>query len=103
MKTIMERQIEYMETTKNIKTIVTNGLSTEIREIKEKISSVCENYDSRLKDLEKFKWFRDAMESFRNNWFFYTILVLFTAIIIISVMHITGEKFVSSLLKVFGI
>jgi hypothetical protein len=64
---IDERQIEYIREQAVIKGIVTNGLSSNVQSIKDKIEDMC----GRLTAVEDFKWFRVAMTRFRDNMFLY--------------------------------
>ena len=66
---MMERQLEYSNRLVKLEGIVTNGLSHNVVEIREKIEKVCESYGKRLAVLESFSWFRNAVSNLRDNLF----------------------------------
>ena len=49
---IMERQLDYSNRITKLETIVTNGLSHNVIEIRSKLEQVCEQYGKRLAVLE---------------------------------------------------
>ena len=66
---IAERQIDHIERIIRLEGIVTNGLSSNVKAIKEKMEAICIGYDTRLQTLEEFRWFRTWMTSLRDNVF----------------------------------
>lgn len=66
---IAERQIDHIERIIRLEGIVTNGLSSNVKAIKDKVEAVCTGYEARLQTLEEFKWFRTWMTSLRDNIF----------------------------------
>ena len=66
---ISKRQTEYIEKTVRIEGIVTNGLSSNVKYMKERLDSFCEKAESRFAELERFSWFRQWMTGLRDNLF----------------------------------
>lgn len=66
---IAKRQTEYIEKTVRIEGLVTNGLSSNVKYMKERLDAFCEKAESRFGELEKFSWFRQWMTSMRDNLF----------------------------------
>lgn len=66
---IAKRQVEYIERTVKIEGIVTNGLSGNVKHMRERLDKFCEEADRRLIEMEKFSWFRQWMTGLRDNLF----------------------------------
>jgi len=95
---ILERQLEYSNRITVLETLVKNGMSHNIIEIKTKLESVCEGYSKRLDDLEKFNWFRKPMNELKDNVIGTLIKVAFAGGVIYVVYHF-GSQCLEKILK----
>ena len=95
---ILERQLEYSNRITKLETIVTNGMSHNIIEIREKLETVCEQYGKRLAVLESFAWFRTAVSNIRDNLFINIIKLSVVGGIIYVLVHF-GNEIVKMVLK----
>ncbi len=95
---ILERQLEYSNRITKLETIVTNGMSHNIIEIREKLETVCEQYGKRLAVLESFAWFRTAVSNLRDNLFINIIKLSVVGGIIYVLVHF-GNEIVKMVLK----
>ena len=95
---ILERQLEYSNRITKLETIVTNGMSHNIIEIREKLETVCEQYGKRLAVLESFAWFRTAVSNLRDNLFINIIKLSVVGGVIYVLVHF-GNEIVKMVLK----
>lgn len=95
---ILERQLEYSNRITKLETIVTNGMSHNIIEIREKLETVYEQYGKRLAVLESFAWFRTAVSNIRDNLFINIIKLSVVGGIIYVLVHF-GNEIVKMVLK----
>ena len=95
---ILERQLEYSNRITKLETIVTNGMSHNIIEIREKLETVCEQYGKRLAVLESFAWFRTAVSNLRDNLFINIIKLSVVGSIIYMLVYF-GNEIVKMVLK----
>ncbi len=100
-----ERQIKYMLQTTELKTIVTNGLSTnvetlatDVKTMTGKIDTICENFGKRLVALESFQWFRDIATKFRDRSFVYILYIVVVGSLALTGIHF-GSQLLNALLK----
>lgn len=64
---IIDRQLEYSNRITKLETLVTNGLSHNVIEIRTKMDVICEEFGKRLTELESFSWFRKPMNELRDS------------------------------------
>lgn len=64
---IMDRQLDYSNRITKLETLVTNGLSHNVIEIRTKMDVICEEFGKRLTELESFGWFRKPMNELRDS------------------------------------
>ena len=95
---ILERQLEYSNRITKLETIVTNGMSHNIIEIREKLETVCEQYGKRLAVLESFAWFRTAVSNLRDNLFINIIKLSVVGGVIYVLIHF-GREFIQVVMK----
>ena len=95
---ILERQLEYSNRISVLETLVKNGMSHNIIEIREKLETVCEQYGKRLAVLESFAWFRTAVSNIRDNLFINIIKLSVVGGIIYVLVHF-GNEIVKMVLK----
>ena len=95
---ILDRQLEYSNRITKLETIVTNGMSHNIIEIREKLETVCEQYGKRLAVLESFAWFRTAVSNLRDNLFINIIKLSVVGGVIYVLIHF-GNEIVKMVLK----
>ena len=95
---MMERQLEYSNRITKLETIVTNGLSHNVIDIKAKLDIICENYGRRLTVLESFSWFRTAVSSLRDNLFINILRFAVAGGLIYLAIHF-GKELVGVFLK----
>ena len=88
---ILERQLEYSNRITKLETIVTNGMSHNIIEIRAKIDTICEQYGKRLTVLESFAWFRTAVNNIRDNLFMNLIRLAVIGGVIYVLIHFGNE------------
>jgi hypothetical protein len=90
------KQDKYIAQTARLESIVTNGLSHNVIEIREKIEAVCSNLGDRVALLERFSWFRDWVTSLRDDLFKNTLKAVFLGGCIYTLLHF-GDKLFSTL------
>jgi archaellum component FlaC len=95
---IMDRQLDYSNRITKLETIVTNGLSHNVIEIRSKLEQVCEQYGKRLAVLESFSWFRKSVNKLRDNLFIYLIQVSIVGGVVYALVHF-GKEIVQAVLK----
>ena len=66
---ISVRQTEYIAKTVKIEGIVTNGLASNVKYMRERLDKFCEEAEKRFIEIEKFSWFRQWMTGLRDNLF----------------------------------
>lgn len=95
---ISKRQIEYVERTVNIEGIVTNGLSGNVKHMRERLDKFCEEAERRFVEIEKFSWFRQWVTGLRDN-LFQNILRLILVGGGIYLVVCFGDEFVKRIVK----
>jgi hypothetical protein len=78
----------------NINRIVTNGLQSNITSIKDSLidmkkdfTSFCNDTRGKIEEIEKFAWFRNAMNKFRDKFFWRAMTFLVLVIIFLALLH----------------
>ena len=66
---ISVRQTEYIAKTVKIEGIVTNGLASNVKYMRDRLDKFCEEAEKRFAELERFSWFRQWMTGLRDNLF----------------------------------
>lgn len=66
---ISVRQSEYIAKTVKIEGIVTNGLASNVKYMRDRLDKFCEEAEKRFIEIEKFSWFRQWMTGLRDNLF----------------------------------
>ena len=95
---LMAGQLEYSNRISVLETLVKNGMSHNIIEIKNKMETVCEQYGKRLTVLESFAWFRNSVNNIRDNLFMNLIRLAVIGGIIYVLVHF-GNEIVKMVLK----
>lgn len=79
---IIDRQIDYIKTTAEIKakqehleSIVTNGLSDTVSNMAKGFADFREEVKVRFEKLEEFKWFRVPITNLRDKLFWYALKI----------------------------
>ena len=98
LDSLMAGQLEYSNRISVLETLVKNGMSHNIIEIREKLETVCEQYGKRLAVLESFTWFRTAVSNLRDNLFINIIKLSVVGGIIYVLVHF-GNEIVKMVLK----
>ena len=88
---LMAGQLEYSNRISVLETLVKNGMSHNIIEIKNKMETVCEQYGKRLAILESFSWFRVAVSNIRDNLFINIIKLSVVGGVIYVLIHFGNE------------
>ena len=90
---ILERQLEYSNRITKLETIVTNGMSHNIIEIRAKLETVCEGYNKRIAELESFSWFRKPMNELKDGTIGTLIKVAFAGGVLYMLYHFGSQMF----------
>ena len=91
LDSLMAGQLEYSNRISVLETLVKNGMSHNIIEIREKLETVCEQYGKRLAVLESFTWFRTAVSNLRDNLFINIIKLSVVGGVIYVLIHFGNE------------
>ncbi len=95
---IIERQLEYSNRITKLETLVTNGLSHNVIEIRAKMDIICEEFGKRLTELESFGWFRKSVSKLRDNLFIYFIQLSIVGGVVYVLIHF-GKDVLDKVLK----
>ena len=98
LDSLMAGQLEYSNRISVLETLVKNGMSHNIIEIRAKIDTICEQYGKRLAILESFSWFRTAVSNIRDNLFINIIKLSVVGGVIYVLIHF-GNEIVKMVLK----
>ena len=98
LDSLVKGQLEYSNRISVLETLVKNGMSHNIIEIKNKMETVCEQYGKRLAVLESFAWFRTAVSNLRDNLFINIIKLSVVGGVIYVLVHF-GNEIVKMVLK----
>ena len=98
LDSLMEGQLEYSNRITKLETLVTNGMSHNIIEIKTKMETVCESYGKRLAELESFSWFRKPMNELKDSAVGTLIKVAFAGGVLYMLYHF-GDQIVKMVWK----
>lgn len=111
LDTVVDRQIAYVAKTERLEAIVTNGLSTTVREIKDRLEvfhdEMCTNFQAhknnfvshgdRLMELEKFSWFRTWVTQARDDLFKNIMKLIGLGGLLYLLFHF-GEEFIKKVI-----
>jgi hypothetical protein len=95
---LMAGQLEYSNRISVLETLVKNGMSHNIIEIKNKMETVCEQYGKRLTVLESFAWFRNSVNNIRDNLFMNLIRLAVIGGVFYLLIHF-GKEIVAMVLR----
>ena len=95
---IIDRQLEYSNRITKLETLVTNGLSNNVIEIRTKMDVICEEFGKRLMELESFSWFRKSVSKLRDNLFIYFIQLSIVGGVVYVLIHF-GKDVLDKVLK----
>lgn len=95
---IIDRQLEYSNRITKLETLVTNGLSHNVIEIRTKMDVICEEFGERLTELESFSWFRKSVSKLRDNLFIYFIQLSIVGGVVYVLIHF-GKDVLDKVLK----
>lgn len=98
LEVMAERQVTYIAKTERIEAIVTNGLSQNVQSIKRQLDTFCEEVRKRLDVLDSFSWFRNWMNSVRDDLFKNIVKLAFIGGVVYLAYHF-GDKIIGLLLK----
>ena len=98
LDSLVKGQLEYSNRISVLETLVKNGMSHNIIEIREKLETVCEQYGKRLAVLESFAWFRTAVSNIRDNLFINIIKLSVVGGVTYVLVHF-GNEIVKMVLK----
>jgi len=98
LDSLMAGQLEYSNRISVLETLVKNGMSHNIIEIREKLETICEQYGRRLAILESFAWFRNSVNNIRDNIFINIIKLAVVGGVIYILVHF-GNEIIKAILR----
>jgi hypothetical protein len=94
LKQILAAQKEHSEQLSTMNRIVTNGLQSNVIDIKASMEGLkkdfnnfCDFTRTKLDEFDDFTWFRKAVNKFRDRIFFKLFLLLLLIIVILTFLH----------------
>ncbi len=91
---LIEKQAEHHEEIMHVRSIVSDGLQTKVRETAERVDIICK----KVIILEDFKWFRDWVTGLRDHVFESILKIGVWGGAIYAAIHF-GNKFVEAVMK----
>jgi len=93
-----ERQIEQQDRLIRVEAIVQNGLSHNVKEMRERLDKFCDEAEKRLVVLEAFNWFRKPLTKLKDNVIEWLIIAVSAGGVMYFFYH-CGNKFLDKVLK----
>lgn len=93
-----ERQIEQQDRLIRVEAIVQNGLSHNVKEMRERLDRFCDEAEKRFAVLEAFNWFRKPITAFRDGIFIAVFKVAMIGALIYVAIHF-GREFLNMVMK----
>lgn len=93
-----ERQIEQQDRLIRVEAIVQNGLSHNVKEMRERLDKFCDEAEKRFAVLEAFNWFRKPITKLKDNTIEWLIIATSVGGVLYFFYHF-GSKFIEKVTK----
>jgi hypothetical protein len=105
---IVRRQLTFVSDLAYLKNSLDNGIRRDIKEANEevlclskKMSEYIASTAATIQEVKDFKWFREMINSFRNNLFSNMLKLILAFLLVLTMMH-TSDQIMKIVVKALG-